>query len=130
MPPANQIYQPTPPVNPMHQPTHSANQMYHPTPTVNPTYQPPPANLMHQPMPVANQMYKSTPPSNPTYQPTPPASLTATPLAIQRTSSASLTPTSTGTVSALPPPPFRTSPRLVPIEHVMREYPGGQTQQH
>ena len=60
----------------------------------------------------------------------PPASLTPAPPAsqtYQTTSSASLTPRSTATVSALPPPPFRTPPRLVPIEHVMREHTGSDT---
>ena len=101
------------------QPPPPANPVY-PPPPANPVYPPPPANtLCQQPLPPANPVYQALPPpANTVCRPTPPANLM----------SQSMLPASSmfesNTVTALPPPLFSTPPKLVPVEEVMKDYPG------
>ena len=90
------------------------------TTPANPVYPPPPANtLCQQPLPPAKPVYQALPPpANTVCWPTPPANLM----------SQSMLPASpmseSNAVTALPPPPFSTPPKLVPVEEVMKDYPG------
>ena len=75
--------------------------------------------MCQQPLPPANPVYQALPPpANTVCRPTPPANLM----------SQSMLPASpmseSNAVTALPPPPFSTPPKLVPVEEVMKDYPG------
>ena len=97
--PANPVYQPSPPANPVYQPPPPGNSLYQ---------LPPPANSVYQPPPPTNPVCKPTPPTNLMSQSVPPATAMSGP----------------SSVTALPPPPFSTPPKLVPVEEVMKNYPG------
>ena len=83
----------------------------HPSPPANPMCQQPPpaANLVYQPPP---------PPANTVCQPTPPANITSQSIPPPSPMSESIA------VTALSPPLFSTPPKLVPVEEIMKDYPG------
>ena len=125
-PPANLVYQPMPLTNLMSQSTPPVNPVNQPPPPANPVYQPPPpANPVYQSLPPANPVYQPPPPANPVYQPPPPTNSVSQTMPLMSQSVPQANPMSrSSSVTALPPPPFSTPPKLVPVEEVMKDHPG------
>ena len=74
--------------------------------------------MCQQPLPPANPISQARPPpANTVCRPTPPANL------MSQTMLPASPMSESNAVTALPPPPFSTPPKLVPVEEVMKDYP-------